>query len=392
MSDTTNPTALIIGGGIGGLATAIALKQIGYKVAVYERVSELKEVGAGLSLWINAVKAARDLGLADELQQLSVPQIEGSIRTNKGELLSEVSAEHLKERYGDFNLAVHRAELLDLLRRHVGNENIQLGQRLTHFIQDAGGVTAFFEGGKVAQGDILIGADGLHSAVRTQLSGVLKPRYVGYSSWRAITQFDQTLLKEVIGETWGRGFRMGVVPLSGGRIYWFAVENSAEEAGNLPVNGDAHRRILKHLAGWSPRLSELVSATDEATILKNNIYDLPPFKHWGEGRVTLLGDAAHPTTPNLGQGACMALEDAVVLAKCLKESSDQVVALHRYETLRQSRTARIVKQSRLLGQVGQWQQPLLCNVRNWLLKQLLPGCKIASLTGCLGINCEAELG
>ncbi|HMB07038.1 MAG TPA: FAD-dependent monooxygenase, partial [Isosphaeraceae bacterium] len=199
-------------------------------------------------------------------------------------------------------LLLHRAELLGALLDAAGREVVRLGAECVGLEQDAQGVRARFAAGHEARGDVLIGADGLHSAVRSALFGPAKPRYGGYAAWRAIARFDLDRLTP--GETWGPGRRFGQWGMSDGRAYWYATQTVAEGQGDPPQG--RKRGLLDRYRGWHTPIGELVEATDESAILRNDIYDRPPLSRWGLGRATLLGDAAHPMTPDLGQGACQA--------------------------------------------------------------------------------------
>ncbi|CAN5847324.1 FAD-dependent monooxygenase [soil metagenome] len=358
--------ALIIGGGIGGLATAIALRNVGVEVAVFERVAQLHEVGAGLSLWANAIKALKLLGLAESINKISIPEVQGGIRAWHGEVLTTTSTEELQRALGQPNIVLHRAELHAALLNALKTEPVHFAQLCTGFQQDVDGVTAHFADGAQVRGDLLIGADGLHSVVRAQLHGKQKPRYAGYTAWRSLVDFAPEQL--LPGETWGAGVRFGQVPMSGQRAYWFAAKN-APEGARSPEGEKAE--LLRIFRDWHVPITALIEASAENTILRNDIYDRPPLRHWGENRVSLLGDAAHPMTPNLGQGACQALEDAVVLARCLRDRKDIPAALRVYEAQRIPRTNSIVTQSRRVGEIGQWERPLAIQLRKFLLKQVV---------------------
>ena len=362
---TYNRKALIIGGGIGGLATAIALTQIGFTVEVFERVTLLREVGAGLSLWANAIKALDYLGLASAVRALALPEAAGGIRTPSGALLMQTANAQLAAQFGELSVMVHRAELHDQLRQAFGQE-IHLGMECVAITEEGTGVRVRFRNGEEAFGDLVIGADGLHSAVRAALHGPQPPRYAGYTAWRGVTPFEINRLQ--IGETWGAGARFGQIPMQGNRVYWFATQNAP--AGQHSPDGEK-AELLRLFGNWHNPIRALIEATPDAAILRNDIYDRPPLKRWGRGRITLLGDAAHPMTPNLGQGACQALEDAVVLAKQVQSTADIPTALRAYEAARIPRTTMIVNQSRQVGQVGQWANPVAVVGRNWLVKYLL---------------------
>lgn len=370
---------IIIGAGIGGLAAALALKNAGIEARIFERVETMQEVGAGLTLWANAVKALRKLGL-EGITRASYNLADGDIYSWQGERLSSIPAEQVKRRFGATNIAVHRADLQAALLEAVGRENIGLNSQCSGFEQDETGVTAQFADGRQKHGGALIGADGIHSVIRTQMFGAQRPRYAGYTAWRGVTTLPAGEIQ--VGEYWGCGARFGLVPLSEGRFYWFATRNAREGEPEDPA-GRKHE-VLSYFAHWHTSIPAVIEATPESAILRNDIYDRPPLSHWSRGRVTLLGDAAHPMTPNLGQGACQALEDALVLAQCLEQTENVCVALQLYQARRIPRTSRIVKRSWNLGRVGQWQNPLACKLRDASLKLMPSNLQLAVFEEAVG--------
>jgi 2-polyprenyl-6-methoxyphenol hydroxylase-like FAD-dependent oxidoreductase len=359
---------LVVGGGIGGLATAIGLWRAGLEATVFERADALREVGAGLLVGANGLRALSQLGVGDAVRVQSVPGIVGGFYTSAGRPLATMSMERLTQLVGEQSLVMHRADLLAILRGALPAEAVQLGAACESFEQDGQGVALRLAGGRVARGDALIGADGINSAVRAALFGGGPPRYAGYTGWRGVASFPHERL--LPGELWGRGARFGMAPMSGGRVYWFATSNRPAGAPDAP--GGRKAELLALLSGWHPSVSELVAATDEAAILRHDISDREPLARWAVGRVALLGDAAHAMTPNLGQGACQALEDAVVLARCLGGASDVPAALQAYQQARIPRANALVRQSRRVGEVGQWSNPLACALRDTLTRLLLP--------------------
>jgi 2-polyprenyl-6-methoxyphenol hydroxylase-like FAD-dependent oxidoreductase len=357
--------AIVIGGGIGGLAAAIGLRQAGYRVEVYERAPKLKEVGSGLSLWSNALAALCRLGVLEKVRELGVSGQRGAFRTPDGRILLEMKSAHHGDRSADdIILLLHRAELLGVLLDAVGRDAVQVGAHCTGLIQDADGVTARFEDGREARGDVLVGADGLRSVVREALFGPSRPRYAGYTTWRAIAPFDLDRLTP--GESWGRGKRFGQWGMSGGRAYWYATQSVPEGQGDPPQGRKCG--LLDLFRGWHAPIEELIEATDESVILRNDVYDRPPLPHWSVGRATLLGDSAHLMTPDMGQGACQAIEDAVILGDCLRDVADIPAALRKYEFRRIPRTRRVVHESRQAGKIAQWSNPLACRFREALLR------------------------
>jgi 2-polyprenyl-6-methoxyphenol hydroxylase-like FAD-dependent oxidoreductase len=320
--------ALIIDGGIGGLCAAIALRQAGIDATVYEKVTEMHEVGAGLTLWTNAVRALQKLGLTDALHAIGTPYTRATIYSWQGEILSETPVDALLQKFQVTSIGVHRADLQAMLLSTLGEGVVQRGAQCTGFTQHETGVCASFADGKEAWGDVLIGADGIHSVIRSQLFGLSKPRYAGYTAWRGVTPFQVEQRGDAF-ETWGNGKRFGFVPLNQGRVYWFATRNMPEGSGDGTMG--RKREVLELFRGWHKPIEALLQATEESAILHNDISDQKPLHHWGEGHITLLGDAAHPMTPNMGQGACQAIEDALVLAAFLRNVRNMEAALQAYE-------------------------------------------------------------
>jgi 2-polyprenyl-6-methoxyphenol hydroxylase-like FAD-dependent oxidoreductase len=250
---------------------------------------------------------------------------------------------------------MHRAELLAELARHVDPESLHLDCECIAFTQDHEGVTARFRNGETTRGDALIGADGLRSVIRTGLFGEQAIRYAGYTAWRSVVGFEAPD-KLMMTETWGRGRRFGIVPMSHGRVYWFATLNAIEGARDPDV--------ASLFRGWHEPIEALIAASKPDSILSNDVCDMDPLPRWSNRRVTLMGDAAHPMTPNLGQGACQAIEDAVVLAACLKTNATVGGALLQYERRRMARTKQIVLSSRRLGAMAQAENAVVCLVRD----------------------------
>ncbi|MBA3870794.1 MAG: FAD-dependent monooxygenase [Anaerolineae bacterium] len=375
--------AIIIGAGIGGLSTAIALRNAGVEVVIYEQASVIREVGAGLSLWPNATKALEKLGLGAALKQISVPQADGGIHDWHGKIISAASTEFIEREFGAPVIIAHRAELLAMLTEAAQGIPMHLGTRLKQYKQDGTSITAIFENGQRETADLLIGADGIKSVVRNQMLGSLHPpRYAGYTAWRAIAKFDYSSNADYWGESWGRGARFGLAPVSNGRVYWFAVLNAPENTPTPPEGDKAY--LLNQFGNWHHPIADLINATHESVILHNDIYDVEPLTRWTDGRVALLGDSAHAMTPNLGQGACQALEDAVALGSAIQSTSDVGLALANYQTKRMARANVIVNQSRRIGQVGQLSNPIACWLRDNLFRNLPTGMRNQQIANVVG--------
>ncbi len=365
MQSSVSKRAIIIGGGIGGVTAAIALKRAGLDVIVFERAEELQEVGSGLPLWTNALRALHKIGLSDELEKLGVQVTSLSVSTWSGDTMADARNDKYLKRLGTITIVVHRAELLALLLKTLGEDRVQLGTTCVGFTQDASGVCARFADGQEVQGDVLIGADGIHSVIRTQLSGLIKPGNVGYTCWRGLAHITRTGLETW---AWGKGCQFGIIPMSQARVYWFVQKYAPEGEKDKP--GGRKNEVLELFHDWHDPIPAVIEATVETDILRNDIYELKHLRQWSHGRVTLLGDAAHAMTPNLGQGACQAIEDAVELGECLKDKTDIIAALKLYEKRRVTRANRIALVAHLIGQVVQWENPILSGARNTIFRSM----------------------
>lgn len=360
--------AIIIGGGIGGLTTAIALRRAGVEAVVFERAGDLREIGAGISIWTNAMKELEKVGLSDAVrgggQDGGQQEIGGAIRTASGRKLMALPVGALERRFGP-SVVTTRPHLQRALLSALPETALRLGAEFTGFRQDGSGVTALFADGTEEGGDLLVGADGLNSTVRAQLFGEEHPRYAGFTAWRGLAYLEDG--REDVGfEAWGRGEVFGVAPLGGGRFYWFATKNTPEGGRAAPAGHKAE--LLERFGSWVEPIPSIIRAAAEKEILRHDVYDRDPLQQWGKGRVTLLGDAAHPMTPNLGQGACQAIEDAVALAECVKVRRDMIAALKLYEERRKDRATMIVRRSRTFGNIEQIENPLLCILRNTAIR------------------------
>lgn len=371
--------AILIGAGIGGLATAIALRKAGIETEIFERAAAIHEVGAGISLWANAIRALAQLGLGPAIHNRSVAYTRTAILRSGGRPIAGNSLAELAQSLGPVVIVLHRADLLSLLSEPV-KDAIRLNHQCTGFEQLADSVVARFSNGSEARGDILIAADGIRSAIRNQLHPGEPVRYSGYAAWRSVTRFDATGLTE----SWGPGRRFGIVPMSGGLVYWFATRNAPQ--GETDPPGKSRQTLLEMFRDFHAPVPALIDATEESAILRNDVLDRAPLRSWGRGRVTLLGDAAHPMTPNLGQGGCQAIEDALVLARSLASHPSPDQALRAYETERIARTTPIVLRSRQIGAIAQIENPLACRIRDSLFSRVPAGVTLKQLKSVVGYS------
>ena len=361
---------IIAGGGIGGMAAAVSLHRAGFAVRVFERAPAFAEVGAGISLWPNATRVLRSLGVLDDIVALADPVTHFDLLWPDGALISSIAMAG----YAAPSLCVHRADLHRALRRSLPEACLEANQTLSAFADSGAGIAAKFASGLEAEADGLIGADGINSTIRAQLHGAAAPLYRGYQIWRAIAPAPPGLARGHISETWGAGRRFGIMPIGQGRVCWYATHNESRWGELSPIrplgseqsdHAAQIREIQELFAGWHSPIAELIASTDPAAILRNDACDRNPLDCWGRGRVTLLGDAAHPITPNVGQGACMAIEDGACLAKSLLAAPDVAAAFRGYEVSRKSRTAFVARQARRIGMIGQWENAWIANARNF---------------------------
>jgi 2-polyprenyl-6-methoxyphenol hydroxylase-like FAD-dependent oxidoreductase len=363
---------LVAGAGIGGLTLACALRRAGFTVSVFERAEELRPAGAGITLQMNAMAALRSIGLGEAVAEAGTPVHQGLILDDAGRVLSRMSVDRIGRELGAPMVCIHRARLQAALLAHAGAGSVHTGRAVTGFRAEGERVTVTLSDGSTETGDVLVGADGLRSVVRRELLGDEPLRYAGYTSWRGVAPA-AALLKEpgAVSETWGAGARFGIVPIGFGEVYWFATLNTP--AGGKDAPGQSRARLLEVFGGWHAPIAALLEATPEAAILRTDINDRPPAKHWTRGRVTLLGDAAHPMTPNMGQGGGQAIEDAVVLAGCLAREATVEAALAGYEQRRVERANSFVSRSYSLGRMAQWESAAGRFVRDTLMRMVPDG-------------------
>jgi FAD-dependent urate hydroxylase len=368
---------LIIGAGPGGLTAAIALRRVGIEVALFERAPALGMVGGALGVQCNALRALMRLGIGDRLLGAG-PEIRAQeFHDIRGKLLFRLPQGDVSDAFGTPSICVLRSELQLALVDALEDGVLRLSSECSAVEQDTDGVTAHFADGRSERGALLIGADGGNSVVRKHVYGEAdaRPRYSGFTTWRAVAQMNGGLLpQDTIRGFIGPGRQVVLFPPGGERIYWGVL--NAEPAGGKDPPGRVHALLLGHLRGFPKALQELVEKTPEEAIDRTDIYDRDPERTWVRGRVALLGDAAHQTTPFIGQGAGISMEDSVVLAKQLALSDglrDQRMianALASYERVRIPRCAKVVLDSRRRGQMYRWTNPVLIFVRNTVLSNL----------------------
>lgn len=358
----------IIGGGIGGLTLAIALQQKGVDVTVYEQAPVFKPHGAGLALAANAMMALKHIGLDEEIMKAAHVIGEVSIKDQTGKTLTSTDSRSVTKKYGvTGNFTIHRADLHHILFNQLLPGTVKTGKQCTHFEQTNNLVTLYFADGSIEEVRAVIACDGIHSPIRKQLLPLSKPRYAGYTCWRAVIEDTHNKFNyEETSETWGPGKRFGIVPLSNNRIYWFACVNA-------PAQGDAMKNfnvndLTNVFSDFHEPIPTLIRHTNNDQLIWGDIVDIAPIKQFAFDNIVLMGDAAHATTPNMGQGACMALEDAAMLASYLLKYQEPEIAFRTFEQMRIARTTKIVNNSYSIGKLAQLENPWFIQLRNLALQ------------------------
>ncbi|MBA6141235.1 FAD-dependent monooxygenase [Pseudomonas juntendi] len=351
---SSKPVALIIGTGIGGLSAAIALKKAGWGVRLYEKSPSLRASGSGLSVMSNASAAMQKLlGVDLGLERYGAPILDFEIRHRSGLLLKRLPFQEIAEAQGAPSVCISRENLQRALLDTLGEAPIELGKRFAGFEQDASGVQVRFEDGSVAAGDILVGADGYHSAVREAMGVRSVVQEAGYICWLALVRYSHPQITPgYVVHYWGKGKRVGIIDIGDGWVYWWGTANMPNRQAQQWQGSSAD--VAQVYAGWPAIVGDIMRSTPSESVASVDAKDRSFPATWSQGRVTLLGDAAHPMLTSLGQGAGLSIEDAAVLGHVLVDGSDPVAALRRYETLRQPRARAIVDASRALSEVEQY--------------------------------------
>ncbi len=350
------------------MTAAIALRQIGKEVRVFERYPTVRPAGAGIMLAPNALRALETLGLTKLIREQGFSSPGGmAILDEKGAVLSAMPAG------GDVyaTVAIHRAELYRILLHSLPPGTVSFGKACLDMRQDDRGVTVRFSDNEEVHGSYVLAADGLHSVIRGKLFPSVRLRYAGYTCWRGVADcWPGTGSDSLFTESWGPLGRFGVIPLAHEQTYWFAVKNAAPHDQRYLAYGIPE--LLDTFGGYHAPVASILSATSPSQMIHNDIFDLDRIGPFVSGRTLLLGDAAHALTPNLGQGACQAIEDAVELGRCLTRHTSVPDAFRAYETARVARNSLVSRLSWTVGKLAQLESPLLCRLRNSAMKLTPP--------------------
>ncbi len=357
----------IIGGGIAGLTTAIAFQRAGYIPIVFEAANTLKPVGAGLALAANAIKALDKLGVKNKVVEKGKILSSFTIKDEKDKVITHTDSVKISHEYGLDNFTIHRAALHEALLSEMTGVQLHTGKKCVDIIIRKDNIQLLFKDGSSVDTDYLIVADGIHSPVRQKLLPGSVPRFAGYTCWRAVID-NSTLKIDNSYEIWGSKGRFGAVPLADNQLYWFATVNST--ANNARFKNFTLTNLKEWFREYPYETGSILSQTPEDALIWNDIIDLKPIPKYAFGNILLLGDAAHATTPNMGQGACQAIEDAAVLYdELLKGGELNNIFLH-FEKRRLARTHFITNQSARIGKIAQATNPIMIKVRNILFRSI----------------------
>ncbi|MER6571310.1 FAD-dependent monooxygenase [Streptomyces sp. NPDC001093] len=359
-------TAVVVGGGIGGLAAAIGLRRIGWDVRVVERAGTLADAGAGISLHANGLRALDALGVGAAVRAAARPQYTGGTRAPGGRWLARMDGAALERALGTPIVGIRRAVLHRLLREALPAESLLTGVTVPALDRSAPDRVGVPAGDEVLDADLVVAADGVGSRLR----GLLFPDhpgpvYAGSTVLRAVTDGPLDLRTD-FELTWGEGAEFGHIRFCDGRAEWHAVLTAPPGVRHADPLGAVRRRF----GGWHDPVPALLDATRPEAVLHHDIHELAtPLRSFVAGRVVLLGDAAHAMTPNLGQGACQALEDAATLAAALATQPSVAAALARYDAERRPRSQAVARAARQAGRMGQrLSHPLAVALRNTALR------------------------
>ncbi|GLP74690.1 salicylate hydroxylase [Mycobacterium antarcticum] len=336
---------LVVGAGIAGLATAVALQRRQHRVTIVEERADTSS-DAGISLWPNALAALDEIGLGDAVRASGGRVAAGAMRWSDGAWLRRPEAERIVTALGEPLVVVRRSTLTKLLTEALVPGTIETGLAASELVVTAAGVRVTLTDGSTREAAAVVGADGVGSMVARHLNGALRHRYAGYTAWRGVAEY--ALDPQLAGETVGTGTEFGHVPLGPSHTYWFGTERRPE--GTASPDGELAHLRTKY-GRWADPIPALLAATQPDDVLRNDLYDREAARRWSRGPVVLVGDAAHPMRPHLGQGGCQGLEDAAVLAHCVASGDDLSAAFARYAEFRKPRTRALARESRIVGRV-----------------------------------------
>ena len=352
----------IIGAGIGGLTTAIALEQKGFKTRIFEQAESIKPVGAGIILANNAMQVFEKLDLRQEIEKNG--NLISSLNITKAnlKLLSKVDLSYFEKQYKVKNIAIHRGVLQQILINKLNTSTVHLNYKLNDVIENTNGYSLTFENGEKAQSSTLLGADGLNSIIRNKLFNNNTIRNANQVCWRGVTKYSlPKKYQNELNEAWGKTERFGFVQIAANKVYWYALKSYKKNKEECNVNN-----IEDYFKNYDSVIKGIISSTKKEQINTAEITDLKPMNNWYKKNVCLIGDAAHAMTPNMGQGACQAIEDAFILTQCLSTYNTNK-AFKEYQKLRLPKVHQVTKTSWLIGKIAHVSNPILMEMRNQII-------------------------
>tara|TARA_R110002033_G_scaffold52713_3_gene100248 strand:- start:554 stop:1687 length:1134 start_codon:yes stop_codon:yes gene_type:complete len=352
----------IIGAGIGGLTTAIALEQKGIKTRIFEQAEQIKEVGAGIILANNAMQVYEKLGLRKVIEENGNPISSMNITKSNLKPLSKIDLTYFEQKHNTKNIAIHRGKLQQILIDKLKSTEINLDHKLTSIVKNENGYDLNFENGNKIQSSTVLGADGLNSIVRQNIFPNNTIRNANQICWRGITECELPVkFRNELNEAWGKSERFGFVQIAENKVYWYALKSFKKNANEFSINN-----LEQYFGDYNSVIKNIIKSTKKEHINTAEISDLNPTSIWFKENVCLIGDSAHATTPNMGQGACQAIEDAYVLSECLHKY-EIAKAFSEYQKLRLPKAHQVVKTSWLVGKMAHISNPILIGLRNQLL-------------------------
>jgi 2-polyprenyl-6-methoxyphenol hydroxylase-like FAD-dependent oxidoreductase len=377
--------AIVVGAGIGGLTAVAALRAVGIEAVAFDQLPEVRStlVGGGFHLWPNAIRALRELDLADRALQLGAPIESTEFQTSRGRSLAVWPIGEIARGLDAFDVGIARSDLMGMLHEAIDPGWVIAGAQLVEFDDNGTGVSARFADGREESGDILIGADGLRSLVRSKLLEPREPDYAGYVQWQTVIAAEAAVFPDRLERiAFGPGARTVIHHVGGGRLFWACAVYGPQGDGGKPAGRKA--RLLRRFERWPEPIQAAIDAAPEDGIVGLPIFDRKPVARWGQGRMTLLGDAAHAMTTNTSQGGNQAIEDGVLLARLLSGADNPVSALREYERRRIARTTPLVNNSRWISNVNAWRDPFRVSLRNGMFAFALPRKGLSDLRRVVG--------